>query len=215
MNIYNYDSETFEYLNSSVADEDPVDAGDFLIPAFATIVEPLSASADEVAVFDPSSNEWTLVPDFRGSEYWLADGSRHEINEVGVSLPQDALLAAPPQSLEDAKAEKLLQIDSEETLLVESGFDSDALGTTHRYSSDEKSQFNLVGSVVAAEDTNYKCADAAGESIYRFHTAAQIQQVLVDGKNVKLAAMEAAEIKRYQVGIAVSTAELDAIIISV
>ena len=214
MQIYHYHIDTFEFLSVDEADQDPVDIDEFLIPAFSTDIEPLNAGTDQVAIFDPNNNEWSLIADLRGREYWLADGSRHEINEVGVSLPQDALLAAPPQSLEDAKAEKLLQIDSEETLLVESGFDSDALGTTHRYSSDEKSQFNLVGSVVAAEDTNYKCADAAGESIYRFHTAAQIQQVLVDGKNVKLAAMEAAEIKRYHVSVATTIAEIDAIIIS-
>ena len=92
------------------------------------------------------------------------------------------------------KKTKLLLIENEQNRLIESGFISSALGEDHTYSSDKVSQFNLVGSDVASEDTVYKCADSNGVSEFRFHTAAQIHQVLIDGKNVKLGIMQAAEV---------------------
>ena len=116
--------------------------------------------------------------------------------------------------LADLKKTKLLLIENEQNRLIESGFISSALGEDHTYSSDKDSQFNLVGSDVASEDTFYKCADSNGVSEFRFHTAAQIHQVLIDGKNVKLGIMQAAEVKRYQVSIANSISDLDAITVT-
>ena len=41
MLVYNYSAITSEYTGSSNADEDPLDKGNWLIPAFATTTEPL------------------------------------------------------------------------------------------------------------------------------------------------------------------------------
>lgn len=40
MLVYNYSAITAEYTGSSSADEDPLDKGNWLIPAFATTIEP-------------------------------------------------------------------------------------------------------------------------------------------------------------------------------
>ncbi|MCO7217125.1 hypothetical protein [Halomonas sp. OfavH-34-E] len=44
---------------------------------------------------------WHVVADWRGHVYWLADGSRHEISELGVEPPADALDEAPPEPIAD------------------------------------------------------------------------------------------------------------------
>jgi hypothetical protein len=41
------------------------------------------------------NGSWSLIPDFRGREYWLADGSRHTITNLGEQPPADALDAEP------------------------------------------------------------------------------------------------------------------------
>ena len=155
---------------------------------------------DAIAVTDQEYS------DFRAD--YLA-GKTIEIDSNGELVSVDPIV-----TLDDAKATKIIEIEREQTRLVESGFVSAALGSDHTYSSDKNSQFNLVGSALAAEDTHYKCADLNGLSEFRLHTAAQIHQVLVDGKNVKLAFMQDAEIKRYHVSVATTIAEIDAIIIS-
>lgn len=65
------------------------------------------------------------------------------------------------------------------------GFISSALGTDHRYASDESSQIKLVGAVAAGVDGPYECvAVASGEAVFPVHTLAQLRQVLGDGAAV-------------------------------
>jgi hypothetical protein len=40
---------------------------------------------------------WHYVVDNTGTEYWLADGSKHTITELGEELPEGALLEEPPK----------------------------------------------------------------------------------------------------------------------
>jgi len=71
------------------------------------------------------------------------------------------------------------------------GFSSRALGAEHRYPAKLTDQNNLQASVLASLlpnlpadwSTPFWCQDAAGSWAYRPHTAAQIQQVGIDGKN--------------------------------
>jgi hypothetical protein len=39
---------------------------------------------------------WKVVPDFRGKEYWLPDGSKHVVHAIGEVVPAGALDAPPP-----------------------------------------------------------------------------------------------------------------------
>lgn len=95
MLIYHYSNRTGEFLGEGIADESPLEPGVFLIPAFATASTPPATEVNQVAVFAGSA--WEIKSDHRGGEYWLADGSRHSIMEIGEEYPEDALFAEPEQ----------------------------------------------------------------------------------------------------------------------
>lgn len=59
MIIYNYDGVNHAYLNSSEADPDPLNPGNFLIPANATEVAPPEAPAGQTPVWQ--DDHWELV----------------------------------------------------------------------------------------------------------------------------------------------------------
>lgn len=111
MQIYNYHPETGEYLGPDMADPDPLDEGNWLIPAYSTTQEPPQPGVNQTAVFMEGS--WKLVADYRGLTYWLPDGSEHTIEDLGVEPPSDALDAPPPPSLEEVQAAKLKEVEQE------------------------------------------------------------------------------------------------------
>ena len=110
MKIFQYHHKTGEHMGEDVADSDPMQEGHFLIPAHATETPPPSTIEREAPVF--IDGRWKVVPDWRGHVYWLADGSRHEISELGVEPPADALDEAPPEPLEDLAERKRAAIET-------------------------------------------------------------------------------------------------------
>jgi hypothetical protein len=58
MKIYNYHSESFQYLSDSKADESPLEPGVFLFPANSTTIEPLSDKEKHTIHFNPDNNTW-------------------------------------------------------------------------------------------------------------------------------------------------------------
>ncbi|KVH51166.1 DUF4376 domain-containing protein [Burkholderia diffusa] len=53
-----------------------------------------AVQAHEVAVI--VNGQWQVLPDFRGTTYWLADGSEHTITAIGDAVPPHALTSPPP-----------------------------------------------------------------------------------------------------------------------
>lgn len=77
MKIYHYCPQTCEFLFAGVADESPLQAGVYLIPAHATQIQPPSVAAREVAVFDEELQVWSVQPDWRGvALYYRETGER-------------------------------------------------------------------------------------------------------------------------------------------
>lgn len=107
---YSYLPPTGEYVDTIECQPSPRESGVYLIPANATILEPPQAKEHEVAVFENSA--WTIRPDWRGFQYWLADGSEHKITEIGIAPPNDALNAPPPPTLDVRAAEQRAQRDA-------------------------------------------------------------------------------------------------------
>lgn len=57
MKIYNYNQDG-EYVGQSLADESPLEPGIYLIPAYATIIEPPITDNQHIAVFNGEG--WTM-----------------------------------------------------------------------------------------------------------------------------------------------------------
>ena len=61
MNIYNYHPQTRQFVSVSEADPDPMDEGNWLIPAHATTAAVPVTPETHVAIFSPDTETWTLV----------------------------------------------------------------------------------------------------------------------------------------------------------
>lgn len=93
MKMYHYSEITGEYFSEANAPEDPREPGNYHLPAHATFIEPPEAPDGMVAVF--GGETWTIKPDQRGAEYWLADGTHVSITNIGDTVPEDALPEPP------------------------------------------------------------------------------------------------------------------------
>jgi hypothetical protein len=99
--IFHYHDETKEFLMSSEARPDPIDGNDML-PRNAVFTTPPPVAANAVATWDGTG--WNIEADYRGSEYWMADGTRHVIAAIGEVIPQDGMNAPPPPTVEEVTA---------------------------------------------------------------------------------------------------------------
>ena len=96
MEWYRYNQNTMEYEHPVNCQPNPARPGEFLIPPSATELEPPSIKEHEIQVFQPQSKTWIIKPDYRGTKYWLPDGSHHKIEQIGEVPPEDALDNQPP-----------------------------------------------------------------------------------------------------------------------
>jgi hypothetical protein len=62
MKIYNYSSSTYEYIGEGTADESPLENGVFLIPAYATTIEPPIAQDGKTINFQNGSWVFNDIP---------------------------------------------------------------------------------------------------------------------------------------------------------
>lgn len=115
MKIFHYHPENGEYLGEGLADKDPMVEGNWLIPAYATKVEHPEYSEGEIPVF--VDGKWVISVDNRGVEYWLSDGSKHKITEIGVSIPEDALFEDPTPIVDPYSLAEHVWVKSELTLV--------------------------------------------------------------------------------------------------
>lgn len=104
MKVYNYHSETKEYLGEQRARMDPLETEKqktpiYLVPAHATAIKlKVQPKQGEVAVFDLSNTTWNVVVDNRGM-YYEQDGTSAEITMLDVALPANATRTPPPDDL--------------------------------------------------------------------------------------------------------------------
>ena len=117
--VYRYNTKCI-YVGETVAQEDPLNAGNFLMPENTTQIQPIAVAEGYVAVWN--GNEWEAKEDHRrhldetghyvgGTPYWLpseGDDWQSEpryMTEVGP-LPEGSVTVKPskPQSLIDKEA---------------------------------------------------------------------------------------------------------------
>ncbi|WP_035534971.1 hypothetical protein [Paraburkholderia sacchari] len=79
----------------TIRPHEPVPSPEFVpaAPSIPTAQNRPPASEHEIAVI--VDRQWKLLPDLRGTTYWLAHGTRHVITEIGEMVPTDATDAPP------------------------------------------------------------------------------------------------------------------------
>lgn len=92
--LYHYQPATGIFERATVATPNPLEADAPLVPRYATTLAPPAIPAGSAAVW--RDGQWNLVPDLRGTTYWLPDGRAVQIDAVDIVLPDGAVLIAPP-----------------------------------------------------------------------------------------------------------------------
>ncbi|KWO62545.1 DUF4376 domain-containing protein [Burkholderia territorii] len=153
-------------------------------PTLATAENKPQTGSNEIAVI--VSGQWQVLPDFRGTTYWLADGSRHDITEIGETVPAEGL-TSPPAPPPPA-APTLAQVLTQQAAMLQAAYlvaiqqpvsFTTAAGVTKTFDADTDSQrtlqtaaqgYEMAGSVpdgfywVAADNTQvpFTLADLKG-----------------------------------------------------
>jgi len=87
MDIYCAHPLTREYLGPASADQDPLDADNWLIPAHAYLDAPPAVPAGQAAQRSADGSAWLLVADHRGTVYSTATGAEQQHSALG-GLPE-------------------------------------------------------------------------------------------------------------------------------
>ena len=90
---YVFDSQTKEYTGRSVADEDQLNPGNYLLPRNSTFLEAPETEANEIAVYHITEDEiesWTVEIDFREKVLFsTSTGEKLPSLEIGDVVPPD------------------------------------------------------------------------------------------------------------------------------
>lgn len=102
MKVYNYDGITFEYINESEADLNPVATRRegkeiYLLPANATFKKPPIVEDHKIVIFDVYKDKWLVKDDFRG-EYICNEVMDVKIVSAIGPLPEGYILITKGQA---------------------------------------------------------------------------------------------------------------------
>lgn len=108
------------YLCQTVADADPMQPENWLIPAGCVETEPPEVKHEQAAKWQPESKKWAYLPDHRGKTAYRTDNGQPETVETVGELPAHLTLLAPPSELHqwNGKAwvvDKAKQAEAEKT----------------------------------------------------------------------------------------------------
>lgn len=87
------------YLHQTVADQDPMQPENWLIPAGCIEAEPPEVKPEQAAQWQPEKQAWQYLPDYRGKTAYRTDNGQPETVETVGELPAHLTLAAPPSEL--------------------------------------------------------------------------------------------------------------------
>ena len=94
MKIYNYHPDYKYFYSESEADPSPLEPGAFLIPAYATVIEPPTCELNQIQIFNETS--WDIIEDQRGIYY--STETREVIeNDNPLETPENATKEVPPE----------------------------------------------------------------------------------------------------------------------
>ena len=99
------DAEGF-YVCQTVADADPMQPENWLIPAGCIDTEPPEVKPNLAAKWQPESKTWAYLPDHRDKTAYRTDNGQPETVETVGELPAHLTTIAPPSELHEWNAEK-------------------------------------------------------------------------------------------------------------
>jgi hypothetical protein len=205
------------------ADESPLEPGVYLIPGGCVEIAPPTIPEHKAAWWN--GNAWQLVDYFGGVVVYSTDTGEpltlkgFEPVPAGFTMkkPRPNQIWKDGQWVDDIDAvlavlreKKLQAIAADCTAYMAGGFNSNALGEPHHYSSAIDDQVNLNGQVLLGLDDVYPCFDADQVLAFRPHTIAQLQKVSLDLVRFRQAAQQHAETLRQAVAKAQKEKDLKA-----
>jgi hypothetical protein len=100
---YNYHPEYKHFYSEIEVPQDPLDPKNYLVPKWATIVEPPEVGDGEVAVFNEITKTWEVVIDKRGTYYSISDDDLclSIENQNPYECPCNFTQEPPPQASEN------------------------------------------------------------------------------------------------------------------
>lgn len=123
------------------------------------------------------------------------------VHEGGDPLPPKSELDS--LIFDDTKIDKISELSVHCQKIIINGFQSDALGSTHIYDSEEVDQLNIIGSVSMISPTyghpegytTYYAVRPIQDGItqpkeYKIHTYAQLRKAMTDGAMYKLGCLQ-------------------------
>jgi hypothetical protein len=117
MYIHSYHPNDGQYTGSALAMPDPLDAENWLIPAFSTTATPPERERGQWPFFNRETGAWELRADWRSIVLYRCDnGETAEINAPGVTPEQVGLTQIARPSEEHVWKDGAWQIDPEKVL---------------------------------------------------------------------------------------------------
>jgi len=93
--VYSIDPVTLAYVGPQECYKTSIEPDTWQWTGLAMLLPPPVTTENEIAVALPDLSDWVVKPNYIGFKYWLSDGSEHEITEIGISPPEDALSEKP------------------------------------------------------------------------------------------------------------------------
>lgn len=97
MRIFNFRQGSGEYVGEGVADPNPLEEGQWIIPAFATTEEPPEVAEGFAAIY---AGGWQVLSDHRGETWWKADAKDNtagvEVDFIGDPAERGLTSIEPP-----------------------------------------------------------------------------------------------------------------------
>ena len=87
------------YLCQTVADADPMQPENWLIPAGCIEAEPPESKQGQAAKWQSETQSWAYLPDYRGKTAYRTDNGQPETMQTAGELPAGLTLIAPPSGL--------------------------------------------------------------------------------------------------------------------
>lgn len=102
MKEYNYDPTYKHYISCNDAFISPLSAGEYLVSANATLLEPPKVESGKVQIFNENTKNWEIIDDFRGWYYNVFNGESL-YNEIPSIKPRNYTNITPPDDYSPQK----------------------------------------------------------------------------------------------------------------